>query len=46
MVIGTPHLSEVLAYEIASNYMPSPKSTYSNVYVNGTHLDYIHVFSQ
>ena len=29
---------EVLAYEIASNYMPSPKSTYSNVYVNGTHL--------
>ena len=26
---------EVLAYDIARDYMPSPKATYANVYVNG-----------
>ena len=26
---------EVLAYDIARNYMPAPKATYANVYVNG-----------
>ena len=26
---------EVLAYEIASDYMPAPKATYANVYING-----------
>ena len=27
---------EVLTYEMARNYMPSPKATYANVFVNGT----------
>ena len=27
---------EVLSYEIAREYMPSPKATYANVFVNGT----------
>ena len=26
---------EILAYEIASDYMPAPKATYANVYING-----------
>ena len=29
---------EVLAYEIAREYMPAPKATYANVFVNGTLL--------
>ena len=28
-------IREVLTYEMARNYMPSPKATYANVYVNG-----------
>ena len=27
---------EVLSYEIAREYMPSPKATYANVFINGT----------
>ena len=27
---------EVLSYEMAREYMPSPKATYANVFVNGT----------
>ncbi len=26
---------EILAYEIASDYMPAPKATYANLYING-----------
>ena len=29
---------EVLAYDIARDYMPAPKATYANVFVNGTLL--------
>ena len=29
---------EILSYEIASDYMPAPKATYANVYINGNLL--------
>ena len=29
---------EILAYDIARDYMPAPKATYANVFVNGTLL--------
>ena len=31
-------IREVLAYEMAREYMPAPKATYANVFVNGTLL--------
>ena len=31
-------IREVLSYEIASNYMPSPKATYANVFVDGVFI--------
>ena len=29
---------EMLSYEIARNYMPAPKSTYANVFINGNQI--------